>query len=822
MTNLPLNTEKPELETKRSTGNIILSVLKYTFLLLWMGILFGGGSAVGFVASLVQDQPLLSHDEFEKKILSNMETSFAYFKDQNLIGPLRTEEDRRLVKIGDVSPHLIQAIIATEDRTFYEHPGVNFYGLSRAAMETLVGSPVQTGGSSLTQQLVKQTILTPEVSLERKAKEIFLALRMERMFFKDQILEAYINKMYFGKTANGSNIYGVQAAAKGIFGVHARDLNVAQAAYIAGMLQAPSRYIPFHPEGLKAGKVRQKTVLDRMQENGFITAQQYKESMAYDIQAHLKPADQVHAYSQYPYLMMEIENQTARILADQEIKTNPEFSKKTISTEEYQELLNEKRKEVLTGGYRIYTTIDKKIYDMMTNIAENPKNFAPNQSYVVDGVKIKNAPEQVGATLIDNKTGAVLGFIGGRDFKISQLNHTSAPRQPGSAMKPLAAYAPAFEMGLLQPGSVLDDSRIALENGAGNPPFYPSNYDNRFHGLMTARVALQKSYNIPAIKAYLQVGIPKALDYVKKMGITTLVTPEENPNRNDYQSKTAVIGGLTRGVTVEEITNAYSVFANQGVLLDSYMIQKMTDSNQETIYEHTASPQMVFSEQTAYLMTDMMRTVVKSGTATGVKKYIGSGHDVAGKTGTTNFDYDSWFVGYTPEVSLGVWIGFDIPHTLPKSKPPRSIQIWGKIMQNLFNTYPDQFPKNSKFSVPSGIVSKEICSKTGKLASDVCRKEGTAIKEIFNAKYVPTEIDQAVPKVLPGVVDTQDKKHPSPPPQVKDPKDSKKTGKQPESIQPREPLKKKEPGHSRPKKKKNESIDLFGDDILPPDPARMQ
>lgn len=829
MSDLSINLDQPEMQKNHiRVWMIIWTVLKYAFLLLFMVILFGGGAGVGFVASLVKDQPLLSHEEMQKRIFSNAETSFAYFNDETLIGQLRTEEDRRMVKIGDVSPFLIKAIIATEDRYFYEHHGVNLNGLIRAGTETLMGSPIQTGGSSLTQQLVKQTILTPEVSFERKAREIFLALRMERMFTKEQIMEAYINKMYFGKNANGSNIYGVQTAAKGIFGVDAKNLNIAQAAYIAGMLQAPSRYIPFNPDGLKAGKERQKIVLDRMLENGFITSQQYKESLEFDIKAHLKPADQVRAYSQYPYLMMEIENQAARMLLDQDMQKNPELSQKNISSEEYQELLDDKRKEVLTGGYRIFTTVDKKIYEMMTDIAENPDNFSANRSYTANGIEVKNALEQVGATLIDNKTGAVLGFIGGRDFKISQLNHTSSPRQPGSAMKPLAAYAPAFEKGLLQPGSVMEDSPIALENGAGNPPFYPSNYDNRYHGLITARVALEKSYNIPAIKAYLQVGIPESLGYVKKMGITTLVTPEDNPGHNDYQAKTGVIGGLTRGLTVEEITNAYSVFANQGIFLDSYFISKITDSSNKTIYEHKASPQPVFSKETAYLMTDMMRTVVNSGTAAGLKKYIGSGRDVAGKTGTTNDDYDSWFVGYTPEISLGVWIGYDIPHSLPKAKPPRSLQIWGKIMQNLFKMYPDQFPKNSKFNQPSGIVYKEICRKSGKLASEVCKQEGTAITEIFNVKYVPTQIDKSVPMVLPAAENTGDEvkkdqpeqtqntalpreKEPSKPPsEVKE----QNTGSSGKGLKSNKQEQKK-----KPKKEKAEQDDLFRD-IIPPDPTK--
>ncbi|RKD24946.1 hypothetical protein BEP19_03675 [Ammoniphilus oxalaticus] len=752
----PLQPEHEKLNSKRAI-EMTLTTLKYSLLLLLTGLMLGAGAAIGFVASLVKEQPALSYREIQDKIFSQAQTSFAYFNEGQQIGQLRTEEDRRLVSVFDVSPRLIQAIVATEDRLFYEHYGVNINGLFRAGYESIGGSSVQTGGSSLTQQLVKQTILTPEVNLERKAREIFLALRLERMFSKDQIIEAYMNKMYFGKNANGSNIYGVQAAAKGIFGVDVKDLNLPQSAYIAGMLQAPSRFVPFNPDGLQRGKDRQRIVLDRMLEVGYITPAEYREALAYDIKAHLREADEVRAYSKYPHLMMTIEYQAAKVLLDQDIRDNPELSERKISEEEYRELVEFKRKEVLSKGYHVYTTIDKQTYEMMNAIADNDNNFARPRSYTLpNGKRVENAIEQVGATLLDNKTGAVLGFIGGRDFQNSQYNHTAIPRQPGSTMKPIAAYAPAFELGLLQPGFVIDDSPLALDNGPGNPPFYPSNYDNRFRGPVTTRIALQHSYNIPAIKAYLEVGTERALDYVQKMGITTIVTPKENPRRNDYQSKTLPIGGLTEGVTVEELTNAFSVFANDGVLQKSFMISKITDSTGSPIFEHRVMPRRVYSEQTAYLMTDMMRSVVQSGTATSLKSYIG-GRPVAGKTGTTNRDVDSWFVGYTPDVSLGVWIGYDERYPLPNSRPPRSIQIWGKIMRDLGNLYPDRYPRNANFSAPSGIVRKEICAKSGKLASEVCRQEGSALTEIFNASYAPTEVDRTPPVIREDVNDDDER-----------------------------------------------------------------
>ncbi|RXT13502.1 transglycosylase domain-containing protein [Ammoniphilus sp. CFH 90114] len=739
------NQTRDKPSTRRRVLRILWSITQLTILLIFMGVFFAGGAAAGYIASLVKEDPVRSYEDVSEQVFSNHLTGFAYFNDKALIGQLRAEEDRRLVKKEEVSPHLINAIIATEDRHFYEHRGVDLKAIVRASLQDILGSPVQTGGSTLTQQLIKQTILTPEVSHERKAREIFLALRIERMFSKDQILEAYMNEMYFGYSANKSNIYGVQAAAKGIFGVEAKDLNIPQSAYIAGMLQAPSRYTPFeeyNAGGLEAGTKRQKLVLNHMLENGYITEQQHKEALAYDIKANLaQPRER--AYRQYPFLMMEIEDRAAKVLVDQDLANDPTKNKDDLTRQEYRELLDRKRGEILRGGYHIYTTIDKNIFEMMDAIAKNPDNFGPNRTYKArfgsEYKEVKDALEEVGATLIDNKTGAVLGFAGGRNFEISQVNHTMRPRQPGSAMKPLAAYAPAFELGVLQPGSGIDDAPIALENGVGNPPHYPANWNHKFHGLISVREALRQSYNIPAIKAYLNVGIPESLSYVEKMGITTLVTPKDNPRVNDHQAKTGVIGGLTQGLTVEEITNAYSVFPNQGSFLDAYLIERIENSDGETIFEHSIKPQTVFSEQTAYLNTDIMRTVVKSGTGAALQKLVKGKRDFAGKTGTTNDDVDSWFVGYTPEVTLGVWIGYDIPYKLPKASPARSTVVWAKFMNGLFELYPDRYPTDSKFAQPQGIVSRAVCSVSGKLPTDLCHEAGTVVTEVFNQKFVPTE-----------------------------------------------------------------------------------
>lgn len=726
----------PTLRKKRR-GSKHPAVLVLQWLLLFgaMGVMLAGGVVIGYVAALVKDEPVRSYDEYKEKIFSNYQTGFAYYEDGTLIGQLRAEEDRRIVKEQDVSPFLIDAIIATEDKYFYEHHGVVLQSTLRGAFQDFTDQDVVTGGSTLTQQLIKNTILSPEVSHKRKVKEIFNALRLERMFTKSQILEAYLNEIYLGKNANGSNIYGVQAAARGIFDKDAKDLTLAEASYIAGMIQTPGKYSPFKEEGYQRGKERQKTVLDRMLEVGKITQAQYVEAWKTDLRPLLaKPAKR--AYAEHPHLMMEIEERAAEVLVQEQLKRTGQ-TPEDLDSELYESMVEEKRREILRNGYHIHTTINKKANDIMQAIASDPDNFDRNETYTVRVggklVKIENALEEIGAVMIDNKSGAILGMIGGRDFNVEQTNHATVPRQPGSAMKPLAAFAPAFELGILQPGSPIDDSPMLLPDGQTGVHI-PFNWDNRYHGIISAREALRKSWNIPAIKTYLKVTIPKALDYVKKMGVTTLT-------ESDNHAATGVIGGLAYGLTVEEITNAYATFANRGSFVDAYLINRIEDSSGNVIYRHHNQPVPVFSEQTAYLITDVLRTVVNEGTAAGLRNYVPKSIDVAGKTGTTNDNHDLWFVGYTPDVSLGIWIGYDVPHVLPKSASSRPVKIWGTIMRTLFDQAPEVASSTNRFQQPPGIVTFTVDSKSGLLPSSLSREAGHLIQDLFNTQMLPQSVD---------------------------------------------------------------------------------
>lgn len=725
----------------------ILGVVKWTFVLGIISMFLVGGIGFGYVSSLVKDDPVRTTDFILEKMNENDLTGFVYFNDGTQVGQLRSDEDRRIIGTGELPDTVRNAVIAIEDYRFYEHSGIDFKGTFRAVTQKLTNADVQTGGSTITQQLARRVFLSLDKSDNRKAKEIFLSLRLERLMSKEQILLAYLNKIPFGNGSNGTNLSGIKAAAKGIFNVDdLNQLNVAQAAYLAGLPQSPSTYSAFTSKGKfdKTGfdkaNTRKELVLKRMLETGYLTQSQYEEALKFDVQASLAPTSE-KAYDTYPYLMLEAERQASEILLT---LNNPNVKKGTTKTEQdaYNEAAKESREQLLRSGYRIYTTIDKTIYDQMHVISEEPKNFTPDDP--TKGV------EQIAGIMIDNKTGAILGMIEGRNFFIEQMNlATQMKRQPGSTMKPIAAYAPALEKGAIQPATVIDDVPIVLKDWV-KKWHLPENWDNDFHGLVTARTALNWSYNIPAIKLFLnQVGIDTAWDYAKRMGINSIT-------KEDYNAQTGVIGGLSEGVSVEEMTNAYTTLANKGVFNDAFMISKITDADGKVVYEHQQKPTTVFSEETAYLMTDMMRTVITAGTGTDIMKdykYFKT-NPVVGKTGSTQNDGDAWFVGYTPDITVGVWAGYDTPKlTLKKTGcntttelgcgTQRAKKIFSKVMNATVENKPELFV-TKQFERPANIVDMTVSGYSGKLPNEETVKAGKLNTDIFNKKWVPTEEDNVL------------------------------------------------------------------------------
>jgi len=717
-------------------GKATLIILKWFFIIGLISGFVAGGAALGWVASLVKDDPVRNREEMMAKMQENALTGFVYFNDDTVVGQLRTNEDRRLATLDEIPQVVLDAVLAIEDSDFYEHHGIDIFALMRAVKQKLLNEPVQTGASTITQQLARRVFLTLDKEDSRKAKEIFLSLRIERLMSKDQILLAYLNKVPFGNGSTGYNLYGIKAAAKGIFDIDdLHELNVAQAAFLAGLPQQPSNFSSFNgkgefdPQGFERAVKRQQLVLSRMLAEDKITKAQYDEALAFDLKSSLaKPGQK--AYNTYPFLMIEAERQATEALMS---KFHPDLDPKSKA---YEEAYNEVHEQLLRDGYHIYTTIDKTIYDMMQEIAKNPDNFAPDDP--------KKGIQQVGAVMLDNKSGAILGMIEGRDFFTEQLNHaTQALRQPGSTMKPIAAYAPAIELGKIQPASVIDDVPIVLKDGQKGVHL-PNNWDFKFHGLITARTALNQSYNIPAIKLFVyDVGIEKAWDFAKKMGITSL-TPE------DYYAQTGVIGGLKYGVSVKEMTNAYATLANRGIFNEAFMIRKIVDANGKTVYEHEKRPAYVFSEQTTYLITDMLRTVVTSGTGTVIRsefKHYGK-IPVVGKTGTTQEDADAWFIGYTPDVTLGVWNGYELPkYTLSKEETKRPLKIWSMIMDAAIESRPELFPTKS-FAKPDGIVEYTVSDVSGKRPTDLTTATGHLVTDLFNEAQIPEEADDALVKMF--------------------------------------------------------------------------
>ncbi|MED3687576.1 transglycosylase domain-containing protein [Peribacillus butanolivorans] len=723
-----------------------------TLILIIVGVLgfsFAGGVGAGYFAALVNDEPVRSKEDLKKDIYNYEETSEVYFADNVYLGKLKSDLEREEVSIDEVSDHLKNAVIATEDEYFYEHDGVVPKAILRAIYQEFSNASVQSGGSTLTQQLIKNQVLTNEVSFDRKAKEILLALRVEKFFEKEEILETYLNVSTLGRNSSGRNIAGVQSAAEGIFGVEAKDLTLPQSAFIAGLPQSPFGYTPYTQQGKlkdnqEPGINRMKTVLKRMYSNGYITKEQYDKAIAYDITKDFigkKPLPS----EKYPWLTYEIEKRSIEILSISLAKEDG-YEEKDLENddlkEQYLALADRKLRQ---NGYKIYTTIDKKIYDKMQEVTKNYPNFGYDKTeQVVDPntkeMKTVSEPVEAGAILIENKTGKIISFVGGRDFKREQTNHATASlRSNGSTMKPLLVYGPGIELGKISPGSVSANVPISIPAGK---MWRPGNYGGgSYTGVSTAREALKNSYNIPAALFYMKIINQRPASYLEKMGFTTVT-------KEDYSNPSMSLGAMSKGVTVEENVNAFGTFANSGEFTDAYMIDKIVSKDDEVIYEHKAKPVKVFSPQTAYLTLDMMRDVVNSGTAASVRNRLAFSSDWAGKTGTSQNYWDAWFVATNPNVSFGTWMGYDTPKSLKGTYNgleynKRNMYYWADLMNAAYKVDPKLVDPDKRFEMPGGIVSRSFCGVSGLLPSSSCQKAGLVKSDLFIAKYAPSRTDNS-------------------------------------------------------------------------------
>ncbi|SFM44963.1 transglycosylase domain-containing protein [Salibacterium qingdaonense] len=740
---------KPWIKGLNITSYVFWNLLLIAFVVFIALGLFAGGAGAGYFMSLVEDQEAYSKAEFENQVYNYEEISGIYFDEGEFLGEIPARLERKERPLEEMSDHLVNAVISTEDEYFYEHEGIVPKALLRAVYQEVSNSSTQTGGSTLTQQVVKNQLLTNEVSFERKAKEIALALRMEHYFEKDAILEAYLNIVPFGRNSDGRNIAGAQSAAEGIFGVDVSELNPAQAAFIAGLPQNPYIYTPFAQGGkvksdMEEGLARMERVLGNMRDNEFITEEEYQTALDYDIKANLAEP-QGSIVENYPYLTYETQRRASDIIRNDLIdKAGVDLD--SMSSEERRETIGQYQtqaeSELALGGYNVHITVKKNIYDAMQEAAANSQWYGPDRQ-----VKGSVEQEQVGAMMIDNQNGAILSFVGGRNFDQNNLNHaTQSYRQNGSTIKPLLDYAPAMERGLVQPGTILPDVPGDYENGDGSY----KNYGDSYQGFVSVREGLVESRNSPAVRTFERMEKETARQTLLDLGFDNIGPNEPYPS--------AAIGGLTNGTTVETNTNAFAAFGNNGNYNDSYMIQRIETKDGETIYEHQTESREVFSPQTTFLTVDILRDVLGSGgTASSLPGMMNFGGDWAGKTGTTDDTHDSWFVGFNPNVTFGIWIGYDTPQEISNyykglGYGARTQQIWSDYMNAAYEAEQESeesvFGLDDRFQQPDGIVRQTICGITGKLPTSECSNAGFTTTDYFNEQYVPTETGDGLQQEL--------------------------------------------------------------------------
>ncbi|MBA4543674.1 penicillin-binding protein [Thermoactinomyces daqus] len=665
-----------EKETKWGKSKIVPVIKRVALILLASVSIIAVaviGVGTGVFSAFAKNAPVMTKKDYDKYLTGWSQTSYAYFRDNKPIGYMVTKTNSKLIKnLNQVSPNLIDALISTEDREFWTHNGIVPKSIARAAIQQVIGSDVQTGGSTLTQQLVKNKILDDRSkNYERKTMEIIDAIRLEKYYSKDEILVKYLNSVEFGPDADGKRMTGFAVAAKGLFNTDIKDLDIPQAAYLAGMVQSPYAYNPFYApkDGdeeahLKAGTARMKYVLGKMLENKVITKEQYDEAIHYDVAKHLAKKSSFHnGFADYPYIINAVTKEAAQILQEKDKKAGIDKP------------LEAYNQQVTNGGYKIYTTIDQKMYDAVNDAVA--KMHMPSKK--INGKRVK---EQVGATLIDNKTGGILAFVGGTHY--DWLNRSlDTQRQPGSSIKPLLVYGPALNEGIISPTSQIVDEKIYKPDGS---PY--RNANGKYHNApVTATYALQWSLNIPAIKIIRKLGVEHGFEYLRKMDI--------NPNEK-YDGEASALGGFHDGFSVTQMTGGYAMIANNGVFNKPHLIDKIIDSEGHVVYDYARDnkPVKVFSPAAVSDLRGMMRQVVAAGTAQMVGNAT-SGYEVIGKTGTTSSEKDVWFIGATPEISLGVWTGFDQPATVVVHD--LSMMAWNRIFKAAAQAQPSMIPKGSKF-----------------------------------------------------------------------------------------------------------------------------
>ncbi len=764
---MPLKNSKNDKNNKKNKKkkSKFKTFLKIFFLAFFIICFAVAGAVIGAVMGIIDKAPKLELIAIEP----NVYTSVVYDKNGNEIDKFHGEENREYVTLDKIPKHMQQAIIAIEDERFYNHDGIDIRGIARAAYSTIFGSR-REGASTITQQLIKNNITkVSRNTLETKIQEMYLALKYEdeleiqlgsKKATKNYILELYLNTIYLNHGYNG-----VQAAALGYFGKDISELDLAECAVLAGITNSPTKYSPrINPEN---NKKRQEIILKNMLEQGYITQTEYTEALSEDVYAKISEYDKTvedTGSNIHSYFVDGLFEQVSKDLQEQQ----------NMSVAQANNLL-------YNGGLEIHSTLDCDMQKIVDDAYLNDSLF-PNVNYKIDVsytvsignkstgkqehkefkhfVKTKSAADDFAArkkaeiqkslssseeiiaekvnyavqpqsamVILDYQTGEVRAIAGGRGEKTVNrgLNRAvDSARQPGSVFKVLAAFTPGIDMGVLTAGTVIDDVPLDL-NG-----YKPKNWYSGYRGLSTIREGIRDSMNIVAVKAMNQTGIDKSYDYLLNMGFTTL--------ENDNHASTA-LGGLTKGVTQLETTAAFGALANGGKYYKPSFYTKVYDHNGNLLLEKQSEPKQIFKDSTAFIVTDMMKDVVTSGTGTKAK-FKNSSMPIAGKTGTTQNSKDLTFVGYTPYYAAGIWFGYDRYDDTVKNMEnidqSAHLKIWQYIMEKIHDGLPVK-----DFSKPNSVVSASICMESGKLAvPGLCDNDprGSRIRTEYYAQGTqPTE-----------------------------------------------------------------------------------
>lgn len=633
MTSLPISLEEDSGGRFRKTLLLVV-ILPLCFLA-------GTGAGLVLLAKFGYFPSFDSIQEYRPSVSSKI-----YDRYNQVIGEIYLEK-RTLVPYRQIPPHVVNAFVAAEDANFFRHKGVDLTAIARAAVKDLLGGSFAQGGSTITQQTVKNLFLTHEKSISRKLKEMILAYRMEKKMTKEEILYLYLNQIYLGE-----GVYGIEAAARTYFGKGVGDLGIAEGALLAGLPKAPNRYSPRTNPDLAKG--RQRYVLRRMVEAGFLS--QAQADSAYGARIVLAPPSTFR--SKAAYFLEQV-----RVALIEKYGTE----------------------SLYRDGLRIYTTIDTRLQEAAHDmLVEGIRKTEERNGY--EGL-------QGAVVALDPHTGAVLAMVGGTDFAQSQFNRAlQARRQPGSAFKPIV-YAAAIAAGKTVV-SMTDDSPVEFDR-TEEEIWKPRNYDGTFLGPIPLITALAKSRNLATIRLLNDVGIEAALRTAKELGIESPIA----------RNLSIALG--SSGVTPLEMCTAYATFANGGRRPTPFFLREVRDAQGNVLQKTAPRTEQAISPDTAYLMVRMMREVILGGTGRSARVL---GRSLAGKTGTTNENTDAWFIGYSPDLVAGVWVGFDTPRPLGdrESAAVAALPIWIRFMGRVLPLFPDR-----DFPVPPGITFARVDPRAG-------------------------------------------------------------------------------------------------------------